>query len=70
MDTRDREVENALTPASPDGAAFWPIKLPAGMKFTMIRSLMDEFPVGDWGPFPSLLGAIYSKCRERHVTLL
>ena len=29
---------------------------------------MDEFPVGDWGPFPSLLGAIYSKCRERHVT--
>ena len=36
MDIRDWEVENALTPASPDGAAFWPIELHAGMKFTPI----------------------------------
>ena len=33
-DIGDAEVENALTPASPDGAAFWPIKLLAGMEFT------------------------------------
>jgi hypothetical protein len=36
MDIRDEEVENASTPASPDRAAFWPVKLPAGMKFTPI----------------------------------
>jgi hypothetical protein len=34
-------------PASPDGAAFSPVKLPVGRKINHFHPLMDEFPVGD-----------------------
>ena len=51
-DNGDGEVENVPTPASPDGACFYPLTSPWGTNIPHFHPLMDEIPVGDRGSGP------------------
>jgi hypothetical protein len=50
----DGDAQNVPSSASPDGITFGPLRSMWGLKFSQLHPLIDEFPVGDRGPLPSL----------------